>query len=98
MNNDKNGGFGSGFLFGLIIGVAICLLFTTKKGRAILSELVENGERALEDFVEPQEAGPKSFEEEAAAKEDDGGMVMEEQPVPPTNGHKKRLFRGIRKK
>ena len=94
MNNDKNGGFGNGFLFGLIIGVCLCLLFTTKKGRVILSELVENGERALEDFVEPQEVSP----EEVVSEDDDEGIVPEERLAPLTNGHKKRLFRGIRKK
>lgn len=94
MNNDKNNGFGNGFLFGLIIGVAICLLFTTKKGRVILSELIENGERALEDFVEPQE----TYEEEVSQGDDDEGIVPEDRPQPTTNGHKKRLFRGIRKK
>lgn len=97
MNNEKGGGFGNGFLFGIIVGVAICLLFTTKKGRAILAELVENGERALEDFVEPQDNPAESFEE-VVQEDDDEGMVVEAPPPPPTNGHKKRLFRGIRKK
>jgi len=98
MSNDKNSGFGNGFLFGLIIGVAICLLFTTKKGRVILSELIENGERALEDFVEPHEASFEEREEEIMQGDNDEGIISEERPLPPTNGHKKRLFRGIRKK
>lgn len=98
MNNDKHGGFGNGFLLGLIIGVALCLLFTTKKGRGVLAELIENGERALEDFVEPQEVSTKLYEEEVSVGDNDEGIVPEERPLPPTNGHKKRLFRGIRKK
>jgi hypothetical protein len=98
MNNDKNGNFGNGFLFGLIIGVAICLLFTTKKGRAILSELIENGERALEDFVEPKGASSEAYEEEIMQGDNDEGIISEERPLPFVNGHKKRLFRGIRKK
>lgn len=36
-------GFSNGFLFGLIVGVVLALLFSTKKGRAILRELTEEG-------------------------------------------------------
>lgn len=37
----KQNGGGNGFIFGVILGVAIALLFTTKKGRAILRDMSE---------------------------------------------------------
>lgn len=39
----KNGQSPNGFLFGLIVGVLLTLLFTTKKGRQILHTLTEEG-------------------------------------------------------
>ncbi|HUQ84843.1 MAG TPA: YtxH domain-containing protein [Candidatus Limnocylindrales bacterium] len=45
-NNHHNQN-GNGFMLGLILGSAAALLFTTKKGREILSDLTEKG---LEKF------------------------------------------------
>lgn len=39
----ESGGHFNGFLFGIIVGVALTLLFTTKKGRRILRSLTEEG-------------------------------------------------------
>jgi len=38
-----SGGSLNGFFFGVVVGVAIALLFTTKKGRKILKMLTEEG-------------------------------------------------------
>jgi gas vesicle protein len=51
-NNNHNQNSGSGFLLGVIVGVLLTLLLTTKKGRAILKELMEKG---IEKFANLEE-------------------------------------------
>jgi gas vesicle protein len=46
------GNFSTGFLFGIIVGVVFTLLFSTKKGRAILRELTEEGKDKVADIRE----------------------------------------------
>lgn len=41
---------GNGFLVGVIVGVILTLLFTTKKGREIVKELTAKGLDAFSDF------------------------------------------------
>ena len=41
--NDEHIGSSNGFILGLILGVAITLLFTTKKGRKLLKLLMDEG-------------------------------------------------------
>lgn len=41
--NNQYNGLGNGFLLGVIVGAILTLLFTTKKGREILKELLEKG-------------------------------------------------------
>ena len=41
--NNKQQSNGNGFILGLVVGVMIALLFTTKKGRAILRDVTEKG-------------------------------------------------------
>lgn len=71
-NHDASNGWSSGFLFGLLVGVALTLLFTTKKGRRILKALTDEGMHKLsqwEDLVEklPENMDPaaREIEEEA---------------------------------
>lgn len=55
MDNKHAHGGGNGFLFGVLIGILIALLFTTKKGRKILKSLTEEGMdkfTSLEDLLE----------------------------------------------
>lgn len=55
----KNHG-GSAFLWGFILGAIFATLLTTKKGRAILRELIDLGTELIEDFLEQRKN--KSFE------------------------------------
>ncbi len=51
----KHNNSSGGFLFGILVGVAITLLFTTKKGRKILKTLTDEGFdkiSGLEDLFE----------------------------------------------
>lgn len=62
----QNGG--NGFILGVIVGVMIALLFTTKKGRAILRDITEKGIdklSSLEDLAKRANNGKfDEFEDE----------------------------------
>jgi gas vesicle protein len=61
----QQSGHGNGFLLGVIVGVLITLLFTTKRGRAIFKDAVEKGIQKfshLEDLI--KEAKNEDFMEE----------------------------------
>jgi gas vesicle protein len=65
--SQKSGG--NGFILGVIVGVMIALLFTTKKGRAILRDITEKGIdklSSLEELTKKAENGEydDGFEEE----------------------------------
>lgn len=67
MNNHehKGGGFLNGFLWGLLIGGGLALLFTTKKGRKIIRTVTEGGLESIaevEDLIEDLE-GKEDAEE-----------------------------------
>lgn len=67
----KNNHAGGGFLFGLLVGIALTLLFTTKKGRKILKTLTDEGldrMSSLEDLFE------KKIIEEDMDDDSEGGQ------------------------
>lgn len=41
-----------GFTWGMIVGGAVVLMLTTKRGREILKELTEGGLEGIEDFID----------------------------------------------
>jgi gas vesicle protein len=51
-HNDHQGGSFHPFLLGVIVGVALALLFTTKKGRKILKALTDQGMDKIEKWEE----------------------------------------------
>lgn len=57
--NNQNGNGGGGFLLGVMVGVAITLLFTTKKGREIFKDTVN---RALDKVSELQNTVEESVQ------------------------------------
>lgn len=64
--NNSNNAVGNGFLLGVLIGVILTLLITTKKGREILKDLLDRGIEKisnLEDIL-PTQIKPDITEEE----------------------------------
>ena len=49
-NHDRKIPSGNGFLFGVILGAVVTLLFTTKKGREIVKNLTEKGADRLSEL------------------------------------------------
>ena len=51
-NSNRSGNnFFSGFILGALVGVAIALLFVTKRGKKILKAISEGGEGKLSDIL-----------------------------------------------
>lgn len=100
MDGRRQSGSSNGFLFGVIVGVVLTLLLSTKKGRKMLRTLTEEGLDKVstledlfdEDYLEEGETDyVKEVPEDAAAEE-----VVE--PKSRVKAHKPRLFRGIPKR
>ncbi|HSX09048.1 MAG TPA: hypothetical protein VLF93_02770 [Candidatus Saccharimonadales bacterium] len=73
-NHNQHHSSGNGFLLGVIIGVILTLLFTTKRGRIILKELLEKGIEKfsnLEDFMKEATERAESDIDEEFDDEDD---------------------------
>ena len=64
---DKKNHAGGAFLWGFILGAIFASLLTTKKGRAILKELVNTGVEMIEDFVEDRKN--KAYEKKMDERE-----------------------------
>ncbi len=64
--HEKKHSAGSAFLWGFILGAIFASLLTTKKGRAILKELVNTGMELIEDFVEDRKN--KAYEKKVEVK------------------------------
>jgi len=67
-NNHQQHTGGSGFLLGVIVGVLLTLLFTTKRGRAILKEVMEKG---IQKFADLEELMREMEEKETSTEEDE---------------------------
>jgi len=78
----QHSGHGNGFLFGVIVGVVITLLFSTKKGREILRDVSEKGIEKLSDLEKlTKEYEGKDFLEDELLEEDDY-VKPEPKPTP----------------
>jgi len=108
--HDKHGG--NAFFWGVIIGALFTTLLTTKRGRQILWELTNLGLELFEDFVEERAQAGNSEQKESdiestGVTQDLESEIteVETQPVEKIiteakssgNGHKRRLFKGIRR-
>lgn len=112
--NSKGGGFFSGFLWGMIIGVALVFLLGTKKGKRLLKVISEEGLElsellgadGLEEFEEEVvQKPPKKKSVQKSLKTEEQSEVVEE-PKHTGNGSvikkitspARRFFRGIPKR
>ena len=83
MDNKKQqhqeNGHGSGFLLGVIVGVLLTLLFTTKRGREILHDVTEKGMKKVSELEKIKEdINVKEFYEKAEEDESDDYQKSEQ--------------------
>lgn len=93
----KSGGFGSGLLVGVLVGVGLFFLLGTKRGRKILQAISEKG---IEDFADltdiiqntdfEEEEFPEDGEVVATPKKEGKSVSSAIRPL-------KRFFRGVKK-
>src|SRR5258708_1314094 len=69
-NHNQHNGGGNGFLLGVIVGVLITLLFSTKRGRAILKEAMEKGFEKFANLEQLMRETEEEFEDEDAEGDD----------------------------
>jgi gas vesicle protein len=79
-NNNNHNGSGNGFLLGVIVGVLATLLFTTKRGRAILKDVMERGIDKFANLEELMRETEEGYDEEL---EDEGDDYIPSEPVEP---------------
>ncbi len=82
--NEHNGnGHGNGFILGVIVGVIVTLLFTTKRGRAIVKDVTEKGIEKFSDLEKlMHDAEEKELYEEEEETEDNDYVEPKPQPKP----------------
>ena len=86
MENNNGNKFLNGFVLGLLIGVGVTLLLSTKKGKKILRSISEEG---LDGILERLDGSEDDLNEEADYEEEEAVEKAEEKPVV------RRFFRGI---
>lgn len=108
-NNNSNGSFVNGFLWGAIIGAGVVFLLGTKKGKKLLKTIKEEGlegASGLRDLVE-EYGTEEEYEEKDVAKKQktdklNGERKQEESPMSKIaqnlGGQAKRFFKGIPKR
>ncbi len=76
-------GLGSGFALGVVVGVIITLLFTTKKGREVVKELTDKGLEKFSDLEKRLQETEADFEdaEYLEDEDEDDDYVKPEPPV-----------------
>jgi hypothetical protein len=109
MNNQKDNNNG-GFIFGILIGIAVALSFTTKRGRRILKLLLEQGsgkfsdwEKIIKETLNDDENyidGDDYMGEKTIPTEPEKVILNEDRVdnAPPVKSIARRFFRGIPKK
>lgn len=95
----NGGGFGNGFLLGLIIGAAIVFFLFTKRGKELLHKITEEGIEGIDEFKELLDMDVDDEEYEEEPKEKVEKVLAKTQAViAPIRKGAKRFFRGTPKK
>src|SRR3990167_9649043 len=71
--------FSDGFLFGLIVGGGLALLFTTKKGNKILKVVSEEGFEGLNKFIEEASESVDEYVEKKAVEPEEESISPSDQ-------------------
>jgi len=82
------------FTWGMIVGGAVMLMLTTKKGRDILKELAESGYEGIEEFVDLEKVKELAGQFDDA---DESDSEVEQQPQKEVKPKRRRIFRGVKK-
>ena len=86
---EHHGNFFNAFVLGVVVGIAVALLLTTKKGRRILRTLTDEGMKKMGGFenivkqtvpVVPQE--PEDVDEMMAGQDFEAAEELKKEPVP----------------
>src|SRR6266404_4436072 len=77
-NHNHNNGTGNGFLLGVIVGVLVTLLFTTKRGRTLLKEVMEKG---IDKFANLEELMRETEKEYNDEEDEDGDDFIPSEPI-----------------
>jgi hypothetical protein len=84
-----------GFTWGMIVGGAVVLMLTTKKGREILEELAEGGYEGIEEYIDLEKvkelAGQFGEDDEPDIEEKGYEEKLDDKQTP--RKKKPRLFR-----
>lgn len=83
------------FTWGMIVGGAVVLMLTTKKGRQILKEVSEGGLDSLEDIIDIDRV--RELAGEFGVDEEDDQEEVEEAEVE-RKPKRRRLFKGVRRR
>lgn len=98
-DHNHGGGFGSGFLLGLIVGAAVIFFLFTKRGKELLHKITEEGIEGVEEFKELLDMDVDEEEYEVEPSEKVNRVIAKtEAAVEPIRKTAKRFFRGVPRK
>ena len=86
-----------GFTWGMLVGGAVVLMLTTKKGREILKEISDGGLEGIEEFIDIEKVKELTNEfSDDGDEQEDASPSGADQPQA-EKPKKRRLFRRVRK-
>jgi len=99
-DHHHGGGFGNGFLLGLIVGAALVFFLFTEKGKKLLKIISEEGLAGVEEFKEllDIEDEEEIYEDIPHVKPTKILVRTEEAVVEKVSKGAKRFFRGVPKR
>jgi len=94
------GGFGNGFILGLIVGAALVFFLFTEKGKKLLKMISEEGIAGVEEFKELLDMeDEEEYYEDISSNEPTKMFVRgEKEVVAKVRKGAKRFFRGVPKR
>lgn len=95
-NNQHHNGFGSGFIFGFIVGAAVIFFLFTKRGKQLLKIISEEGLEGIAEFKGLLEMDEE--EEDIPSSPPSRTYVRAERTVQEVGKTAKRFFRGVPRK